>query len=152
MNRRHAEAAYNALAIAFRLAVEDAGGLEAAASLTRVQKSQIAAYGDVNQQDRFAPADVVLDIEAVTRRPRVTATLARLLGYELVVSDTTAAHEVPALLARIGRDASAVFADSAHALAGRALTHDERARLLRDLTDLRFAAGALHAALAEQAK
>jgi hypothetical protein len=46
--------------------VSAAGGCDAAASLCRVGKSQLAAFGSINEPDRFMPVDVLRDLAAVT--------------------------------------------------------------------------------------
>lgn len=143
MIRRHPATTYFGLKTAWKQLVETLGGIEAPASCTRVAKSQVAEYGNIHGE-RFAPIDVVLDAESVAGAPCVTAILARGGGFDLVALSERPREGLPTLVARIGRDASGVFGDVAHALAGRPLTASERARLLNDLTDLRLAAaGAL---------
>lgn len=146
--RQFAPETYCALKTAWKDVVAHLGGLEATASTTRVARSQVAAYGDVHS-DRFVPVDVVLDAERVAGVPSVTQMLARAHGLECVAQGEVPREGLPSLVARIGRDASSVFADVAHALAGRPLSAAERARLLLDLTDLRLAAAGALAVLDE---
>lgn len=146
--RRFAPETYFALKTAWKELVAHLGGLEATASTTRVARSQVAEYGNIHSE-RFAPIDVVLDAESVAGAPSVTQMLARAHGFDLVAQGEIPREGLPSLVARIGRDASGVFADVAHALAGRPLSQAERARLLLDLTDLRLAAAGALAVLDE---
>jgi hypothetical protein len=68
--------------------VKAGGGVEAAALLCRLGKSQLACAGSVNEADRFLPADAILDLESCTRGlpgwPQITGFLARQHGLALV--------------------------------------------------------------------
>ncbi|GEM_PF-6978470 len=81
--RMHPQAAYLALKAAARRLVERAGGLEASASITRVNKTTIGACTQATHEWHLA-ADVILDLEAEVGDPIVTRQLARHAGYELV--------------------------------------------------------------------
>jgi len=72
-----------ALKAAFRRLAKLAGGMESAASITRVSFGQIAKYGRVHDE-QFAPLDVVADLEADTGEALVTRELAGLAGYLLI--------------------------------------------------------------------
>lgn len=74
--------AYARLKAATRKLVRDAGGCEFAE--TRVGKTKLAEYGAPNMPDRFAPIDVIADLEKSTGQPLVTRELAAAAGYELV--------------------------------------------------------------------
>lgn len=75
------------LKLAARDLVRSVGGQEAAAGFCRVSQQRLSEYGSVNA-DLFMPADVVMDLEAVTRgepgAPHVTRYLARAAGFGLV--------------------------------------------------------------------
>jgi hypothetical protein len=58
MSRQYVPADYNALKTAMKLVITDLGGIDAAASCTRVGRSQINEYGTAGK-DSFAPADVI---------------------------------------------------------------------------------------------
>lgn len=70
-------AAYLRLKAAFRKLVNLCGGLEAAAAETRVGKSALHEYGQVEHAS-FPPADVVADLEAFAGRSPVTEALKAL--------------------------------------------------------------------------
>ena len=75
--------------MALRL-VLGAGGLEAAASVTRVGKTQLALYYDQHRPDCFMPVDVVAALQRAAGADHMTAELARLRGLELVPIDGAA--------------------------------------------------------------
>ncbi|MBU6246510.1 MAG: hypothetical protein KGN77_02040 [Xanthomonadaceae bacterium] len=103
----------NALKTHFKLDIGDAGGLDAAASIpdVRVARSQLAAYGDINQPDRLAPVDVVLAVERITGNPRVVAHMAAELGYRLQRVELPDTGELSQALAELARDEGALFAE-----------------------------------------
>lgn len=74
--------AYARLKAATRKLVRDAGGCEYAE--TRVGKTKLAEYGAPNMPDRFAPVDVIADLERSVGEPLVTRELAAQAGYDLV--------------------------------------------------------------------
>lgn len=75
------------LKLAARDLVRAVGGGEAGAGFCRVSQQRLSEYGSINGE-LFMPADVVLDLEAVTRgepgHPHVTRYLARSAGFGLV--------------------------------------------------------------------
>lgn len=82
--RLHPAEAYNAIKAAVRRLVGRAGGLESAASITRVSHASLGYYGDVNKPGQNMPVDIVADLEKDVGEPVVTRELARLGGYDLV--------------------------------------------------------------------
>ncbi len=135
--RAFASEQYNSVKTAFKLLVQQLGGIDAAASCTRVGRSQISEYG-LTASDKTVPADVIMDLEAIAGVPMVTAALARAQGYGLVMIEPKRARgELAVLLARIGQDAGELFATAASALAHKRPTPAERQALLRELDDLR---------------
>jgi hypothetical protein len=138
--RQFAPAAYNAVKTGTKMLVQDLGGVDAAATVTRVGRSQLSAYTMLTDE-RFIPADVVMDLEFAAGTPRVTAALARAQGYGLVpVEPMREKSALAVLLSRIGKDVGELFATSSTALSHPALTEAERADLIRELDDLRRAA------------
>lgn len=89
---------YLGIKAAFRQLTKLCGGLEAAALDTRVGKSSLGNYGNVNMPDEFAPADVIADLEAAVGEPVVTRALAKAAGYQLVLAANAqcAAREIAA--------------------------------------------------------
>lgn len=66
-----------------RALVRAAGGVESAASVSRVAKSRMSDGGNPGQPDYFLPLDAVLDLELDTGQPVVTTALAQMQGYYL---------------------------------------------------------------------
>jgi hypothetical protein len=141
MNDSIAPAAFNALKTAFKLLVADLGGIEAAATCTRVGKSQIAEYGSVNAPERHVPADVLLALETVAGAPHVTAALARAQGYKLVRLESAARPgDLAVVTSRLAADVTHFYGDFSAAIAGGALTEGERTVLLADIDHVRATA------------
>lgn len=82
--RRHPALVYAQIKTWTRLLVEAAGGLEAAATVTRVRPSALQTYYSPQHPEAFAPADVLADLQAFTGDPLVTRYLAKLCGFDLV--------------------------------------------------------------------
>lgn len=135
--------------------VKAAGGVEAAAELCRLGKSQLSDVGNVNSPDKFMPIDVVRQLEEVTQGlpgwPHVTRHLACAAGFELVRRpDADAGGETDWLahIARVSKEAGDVVSKIAgHAAGG--LTADEikRGELLRECRELVAAAVNIEAAV-----
>lgn len=83
LGRVHSETAYKALKGAFRRLTKLAGGEEAAAAITRVDRQRIGRYGRP-QEAMMPPVDVVADLEADTGEPLVCRVLADLAGFLLI--------------------------------------------------------------------
>jgi len=81
--RFHSDATYRALKAAARMAIREAGGLESAAAVTRVERSSLSRYEQPGA-DLFMPADVMLDLDAANGVPHLTRELARRLGHVLI--------------------------------------------------------------------
>lgn len=84
MIRKFGADAYLRLKAATRAVISQAGGTEWAARGSRVQKSNLSDYQNVNRDDVFMPIDVALDLEALTGDPFVTRALAREQGHTLI--------------------------------------------------------------------
>ena len=102
-SRKFAPACYNAVKTAFKNLIADLGGIDAAASCTRIGRSQIANYGMAGNE-QFVPVDVLMDLEQVGGFPHVTAALARTQGFVLVPIELSRDHgELAVQLATMGR-------------------------------------------------
>lgn len=98
--------------------VKGVGGLEAAASFTRVGKSMLAEYGSINRPDCFAPIDVIADLEPLARErsgwPHVTQALCKAMGGTFVPEPDAPVGEADLLftMSRLSKE----FADVTTAL------------------------------------
>lgn len=81
--RFHGESLYRGLKTATRMLVRDAGGLELAAKVTRVERATLSRYENP-ASEFFLPVDVALDLEAANGEPHVTRFLARAQGHVLI--------------------------------------------------------------------
>jgi len=131
---------YVALKAATRQLVTAVGGGNEAAKATRVSQQVLSGYGSVGDEhhERFAPADVIADLEAECGQPIVTRKLAELANCLLVQLPHGAGNS--AVTERSGRSAhefgevmSGVF--GALANDGR-ITPDEAAPILNDIREL----------------
>ncbi len=68
--RQHSASVYNSLKTAFKMLIADLGGLDAAASCTRVKRSNLSDYGAPGK-DFAVPSDVIADLETVAGAPRM---------------------------------------------------------------------------------
>ncbi|MFC0384360.1 phage regulatory CII family protein [Muricoccus vinaceus] len=128
---------YAGLKSLFQALCQRVGGLDAAAACTRVRRAQLGNYGNLNMPEIFAPVDVVLELQAITKDPIVTAEMARLQGYALVPVEAVAEGELAALLAKVGAESGAVFQEFAQALGNDGQVDSaERTAIARKLSDL----------------
>jgi len=115
--------------------VRRAGGLEAAALTTRVNKTVLAAGYDQHAKDRFFALDVVADLERAAGAPVVTRLLAGMHGLALVHVEPISGCAISAIAA-VGQNSSEVFAAFGRAVADGAITDGERAVLRQEMLDL----------------
>jgi hypothetical protein len=124
-----------ALATATKRLIGELGGLEAAASCTRVRPSVLSDYGNPHSE-RMVPVDVTLDLERIAGRPLVTAALASLQGYALLPLDARGDDDIARHLARIGASVASLFARAAEALRDGVVDDAERQDLLFRLAEV----------------
>ncbi|MGX9966086.1 phage regulatory CII family protein [Roseomonas sp. F4] len=129
-----------------RALIETVGGLDAAASASRVGRSQLAAYQSPHQP-LFAPVDVVARLELLAGAPTMTAELARRAGYRLVLVEQMTGGQLGALLAKLGQEVGQVFAAYAAAWQDGQVTMAEKAAIQRELRALMSAASSADAYL-----
>jgi len=127
-----------ALKTAGRRLVAKVGGLDAAATVCRLNRSALAETYDPHRPDRGMPADVVADLEAVAAEPIVTQVLARLAGHALVPIAGGPGLE-DAAIAEVGMRASGMFAAWARAKADARVTPAERKEVADELLQLQRA-------------
>ena len=136
-----------ALKTAVRLIIQRLGGLEAAATCTRVGKSNLSEYGAPTHPDRHMPADVILDLETIAGEPIITAALARMQGYRLEPVTQRETGDLVTPVQRLMRGAADLSGQLLDALADNVITADERDAMLAIATQARQAADAVMAAL-----
>lgn len=127
-----------ALKTAVRRLVRAVGGLDAAATVCRLNRSALAETYDPHRPDRGMPCDVIADLEAAAAEPIVTQVLARLSGCALVPIEAGPALEDVAL-AEVGVRASDVFAAWARAKGDARVSLKERREVADELLQLQRA-------------
>ncbi len=106
--------------------------------ITRVKKSNLSDYGNINRPDINAPNDVILDLELAAGDPIVTREIARMQGYALMqmrfnqdIDPAVAGH-----LAKVGKEVADVFAEVGHAMADNGqIDPDEAPRIGKELDE-----------------
>jgi hypothetical protein len=124
-----------ALKTGFRVLVQQAGGLEAAAAATRVNKTHLAASYDQEAKDRFPALDVVADLERAAGVPVLTRLMAGMHRMALVHVEPISGCAISAI-ALVGEKASEFFAAFAHAMGDGVITESERPKLLQEMLDV----------------
>lgn len=132
--------------IALKRAVEEmvkgVGGLEACAPFCRVGKTRLAEYYSGHMADRFAPIDVIADLEPMARErtgwPHVTSVLCTLMGGTFVMLPerpaTTA--DIFALLAGLSKEMADATGVICRAMADGSMDRDEALAALAEVDQL----------------
>jgi hypothetical protein len=134
MTRPTTETTRNAIKTAFKRLVVLAGGVDAAATITRVGRTILSDYGVPQLPDRHVPADVLLDLEMIAGAPLVTEALASAQGF-ILLPVNVGEGDVAEALARVSQSAGKTLSDGLQALRD-GLPDAERGVLIRDLTEL----------------
>lgn len=77
---------------ATRTLIKNCGGLESAATMTRVGTSSLSDYCSVEKEDVFIPLDVALDLQIESGTFPLTEALAALSGGSFTPADAQAAN------------------------------------------------------------
>lgn len=130
--------------------VKACGGLEAAAHLSRVKKSQLARYTDPGEADYHMPADVIRALELHCGVPHVTRFLAIEAGAVLIPLPRDGSRKACMKhLAGIGRDSGKLYGAACDALADGTLSGADRARVRSEAMKTMSALAALIADMRE---
>lgn len=137
-----------ALKTATALLIANVGGLVAAATVCRVDVARLSDYQNRAHPGSMMPIDIVLQIQAYTVDPFVTAAMARIVGLSLVApivgNAATLAHSV----AEVVRGAGALGGTYMDAAADGVVDARETMALREQLERVRDAAEAGLAGLA----
>lgn len=121
------------LKIATQNQIRAVGGLEAAASFTRVGKTELGYYQSMSHQDRFIPIDVAADLAIASQSCELVAELNSLVGCLCVPASPGQRTALCANFQRLGDTCSSIFRDFPTLLAGRRPRRRDVERLDRDL-------------------
>lgn len=127
-----------ALKTAARALITTVGGLEAAAVVTRLGKTQLALTYDPHAADRAMPVDVVADLERVAGEPLMTRLLAQMAGCMLLPIEAAPGPEASAIAEVLG-GAGDVGRAWASAMSDARLSDDERQSVTSGLMKLQAA-------------
>ena len=131
-----------------RVLIERVGGLDAAASCTRVGRSVLSGYQSPHVA-QFIPEDVSTRLECVAVAPILTEERARRVGYQLVRADGAVRGNVPQLLAKLGGECAELHAAFAEAISDGHLCATDRAAITREASHVLRKVSDLLAALNE---
>ena len=123
---------HEALKRATRRQIKACGGLEAAATMTRVGKTELGYYQGLQHPERFAPIDVVADLTANGGGLHILDALAGLAGCSVERHELDGG-ELNLDMASFGEHASATFRDYAELIVNGGGDEGDRARLDGDL-------------------
>lgn len=127
---------YALLKTATRRLIAAAGGVESAATVTRVNKSALSEYQNPQSVTHFMPVDVAADLEADTGVHFVTEALVRMAGgYMVGLTAVKSRTLFGRQLAKIGREIGHVFDRSCSALEDGKITDAEARKLTAEIDD-----------------
>ena len=119
----------------FRL-IEACGGMDKAATHTRVGKTALYNYANRNQADAFPPADVIQDLEFIAGYPYVSEAISRSQGFITVdIRDDIPNFDVTKSMAEMAKEYSDVFAKTGMALSDGTMTPAEAAEVLPEIAE-----------------
>lgn len=101
---------YLLIKAATRSLVKSCGGIEAAADITRVGKSNLSDYGNPEKFEYFIPVDAALDLERESGSHAVTEAMAALSGgaFTPAGSEAAAPELMTAVAGIMGETAEAI--------------------------------------------
>jgi len=132
MGRQLTSEMYTALKAAPRRQVKRSGGLESAASVTRVESSRLGQYQHP-QHSRFVPIDVAADLVADSGSTEILQTLAGMANCVLLPLPSENADALAIDFAKFGEETAQSFADYHKALTAVSTAQPEILALLRTL-------------------
>lgn len=132
---------HTALKSATRRQIRAAGGVEAAASVTRVGKTELSNYQS-EHSGRYIPVDVFADLMIATGSVELLETVASLANYTVFPNDSTG-RDLTGDIVTLAENAATLFHDFARECAKNDLPESALLELEMDLA--RVVAIAMHA-------
>ena len=124
------------LKTATRALIRAAGGVEGAAMITRVGKSQLSNYQSPNHDSEFMPLDILADLERDAGTPFVTRALAAMSGgYFTPIKQSASKKELAAHIASIGKEISDVMHHASTALIDAKISDKEAETITREIDE-----------------
>lgn len=132
---------------ATKQALDLVGGIDAAASCSRVGRSQLSEYSNRNSV-QVVPIDIAIGLDQYAQQPLILAAMARVEGYTLLAIEL-GEGDVAVSMERIARGAGELLATTVRVLSDGVVSAAEAAELTHGLSDLNRvihqALGVLHA-------
>lgn len=122
------------LKTATKASIAACGGLDAAATITRVGKTALSEYQNRNSAS-VVPVDIAADLDLCAEQPLILAALAQMQGYQIIalkVGD----GDVAASMERVAASSGVTMATAVRVMADGIITPDEAHDLLRDVGEL----------------
>jgi hypothetical protein len=127
--RPFTRAQYLAIKFVFRRACEDIGPLHVIAEHTRVDPARLSQYCNADRPE-FPPADVMMDVDALSGGDRCLRALAEIRGFELVRDEKGVAIEGMARhVGSVGKESGELISEMCEALADGKVTPNEAERI-----------------------
>lgn len=128
---------YSLLKTATRRLIDACGGVEAAALISRVGKTSMSDYQNIDKPDCFMPADVAADLERACGQALLTATLVRWNGGYFVKpkAEYGTARDFAARLPEMGKEYGEVMERTAFALSDGKMSSQDRLQLKKEIEE-----------------
>ncbi|MFT9398488.1 hypothetical protein [Acetobacter sp.] len=120
-----------AIKTAVKEAIKRIGGIDAAASVVRVGRSQLSDYGNRNSP-QTVPADVAVALDCCAQHPLILAAMAHAEGYFIVPAHFGEGH-LPRDMARFTEKASQAISKGFEILEDQRVDVHEAHEMLREM-------------------
>ncbi|KFL92053.1 hypothetical protein AmDm5_0494 [Acetobacter malorum] len=104
-----------AIKTATKKAIQHLGGIDAAATISRVGRSQLSDYGNRNSP-QVVPVDVAVDLDTSAQEPLILAAMAHAEGFRLVPVKISGTGHIPKELAKFSKFSSEVLQEGIESL------------------------------------
>lgn len=135
-----------AIKTATKKAIQHLGGIDAAATISRVGRSQLSDYGNRNSP-QVVPVDVALDLDTSAQEPLILAAMAHAEGFRLVPVKISGTGHIPKELAKFSKFSSEVLQEGIESLEDGRVDVAEARAVLEHVQPARQAMDRLESAL-----
>lgn len=135
-----------AIKTATKKAIQHLGGIDAAATISRVGRSQLSDYGNRNSP-QVVPVDVAVDLDTSAQEPLILAAMAHAEGFRLVPVKISGTGHIPKELAKFSKFSSEVLQEGIESLEDGRVDVAEARAILEHLHPSRQAMDRLESAL-----
>ncbi|KXV68140.1 hypothetical protein AD951_12510 [Acetobacter malorum] len=135
-----------AIKTATKKAIQHIGGIDAAATICRVGRSQLSDYGN-RDSAQVVPVDVAVDLDSCAQEPLILAAMAYAEGFRLVPVKFSGSGHIPKELAKFSRFSSDVLQEGIESLEDGRVDVAEARAILEHVQPSRMAMDRLEHAL-----